>query len=87
MTKCISADCQQPAIPNDAFCPHHRSEMDKAEKETLKAATKVIGRELRQFERLMYIEPPLHSAEIAHRMVWPLKDVRKMLKKFKDDRA
>lgn len=87
MTKCISADCQQPAIPNNAFCPHHRNQMDEAEKETLKAATKVIGRELRQFERLMYIEPPLTVEEMAHRLVWSEKEVRKMLRKFKDHRA
>lgn len=87
MTKCINADCQQPAIPDDAFCPHHREALDKAEKEMLKLASKAIGSELLQFERLMYVEPPLHPVELAHRLVWPLDKVKKMLRKFKDDRA
>lgn len=54
---------------------------------------------MRQFERLMYLEDnvtrdgkleysrPLTVGEIAHRMVWSVKKVRQMLRKFKDDRA
>ena len=86
MTKCLLADCEEEAAVDSPVCIRHKGRLQKAEAETLRAASNSIRNEMRQFERLLYIEPPLHSAEIAHRMVWPLKEVRKMLKKFKDDR-
>lgn len=40
--------------------------------------------ELHQFENLRNLDPPISSDEIAHRIVWPVKEVRWLLKKFKD---
>lgn len=97
--KCIAPDCERPAAPDSALCDLHREKLQKAEKEILRNAGNRIARELRQFERLMYAEDtvtlegvldyprPLTVEDIAHRMVWPEKDVRRMLRKFKDDRA
>lgn len=85
MTKCIVADCTQ-ETNNDALCPRHREKLEAAEREAIGQASRRINAELRQFERLMYIEPQLSVDEIAFRMAWSEKDVRWLLKKFKDDR-
>lgn len=85
--KCIAPDCEWPAIPEDALCAFHREKLQRIEGELLTNATRKIRADMRQFEKLLYVEPPLHSAEIAHRMVMPIKEVRKLLRKFKDDRA
>lgn len=87
VVKCIAPNCEWPAVPDSALCSFHKEQLQKIEDELLKNATRRIKAEMRQFEKLLYIEPPLHSAEIAFRMVWPVKEVRKMLRKFKDDRA
>lgn len=42
--------------------------------------------ELRQFEKLRAVDPPLTCAEIAHRMVWSRRDTRWLLQKFNDRR-
>lgn len=42
--------------------------------------------DLRQFDRLREVNPPLDAAEIAHRMVWPIADVIWLLRKFRDPR-
>lgn len=85
--KCIAPDCGQPAMPEDALCSYHREKLQRIEEDILKEATRWVKLEMRQFERLILEEPPLHSAEIAHRMPWPMKKVRQMLRRFKDDRA
>lgn len=97
--KCIAPNCDWPAIPENALCAYHKEKLQRIEEEILQNAGNKIGRELRQFERLMYAEdtvtlegvleyPRLLTVEdIAFRMVWPTKEVRKMLRKFKDDRA
>lgn len=43
--------------------------------------------DLKQFERLRAIDPPLTADEIAHRIVWPVKDVKWLLKKLRDTRG
>ena len=85
--KCIAPNCEQPAILGNALCAYHREGLQRIEDELLADAGRKIRADMRQFERLILIEPPLHSAEIAHRMPMPMKEVQKMLKKFKDDRA
>lgn len=97
ITRCIAPNCEQPAIPNNALCAFHRERLQRIEDDLLVGATRKIRSEMRQFERLMYTEddvtlegklehPRLLTAEnIAHRMVWPIKKVRQMLHKFKDD--
>lgn len=97
--KCIAPNCQQPAAVESALCSYHKELLKKVEGEILLSATRNIKAEMRQFERLMYLEDdvnqdgkleyqqPLTVEEIAHRMVWPVKKVRQMLRKFKDDRA
>lgn len=85
--KCIAPDCEQPAIPDNALCAYHRELLQRIEDDLLSDAGRKIRADMRQFERLVLIEPPLHSAEIAHRMAVPIKAVRKLLKKFKDERA
>lgn len=87
ITNCIAPDCNDPAIPNHPLCAFHQEKLQRIEDELLADATRKIKLEMRQFERLLYVEPPLHSAEIAFRMAVPIKQVRKMLRKFKDDRA
>lgn len=42
--------------------------------------------EIRQFERLRKIEPPISCAEIAHRMAWTKRNTRWFLTKMKDYR-
>lgn len=42
--------------------------------------------ELRQFERLRALDPPITCAEIAQRMIWTKRDTRWLLKKMKDNR-
>ena len=86
-SKCIAPNCEWPAAPEDALCAFHRERLQRVEDEILTGATRVIKADMRQFERLLYVEPPLHSAEIAHRMVMPIRKVRKLLRQFKDDRA
>ena len=85
--KCIAPNCEWPAAPESALCDYHKEKLQKIEGELLTDATRRIKAEIRQFEKLLYVEPPLHSSEIAFRMVWPIKEVRRMLRKFKDDRG
>ena len=85
--KCIAPNCDWPTAPESALCEFHKEKLQKVENEILTNATRVIKAEMHQFEKLLHIEPPLHSAEIAHRMVMPVKEVKKLLRKFKDDRA
>lgn len=87
ITTCITPNCEKLADYNSALCPEHKGRLQLIENELLANATRKIKAEMRQFEKLLYVEPPLHSAEIAHRMALPIKEVRKLLKKFKDDRA
>lgn len=87
MTKCLAAGCDFETALDSALCPDHKKKLDEAEAQTLRNASNAIRAEMTQFERLMLVEPPLHPAEIAHRMVWSLKKVRQTLRKFKDDRA
>lgn len=84
---CIAPNCKRDAALNSPLCPIHKEELDKIEASILADATRIIRLELRQFERLIYVEPPLHSAEIAYRMAVPMRKVKELLKKFKDDRA
>lgn len=85
--KCIAPNCEWPAVPDHALCAFHKEKLQKIEAELLADAGRKIRADMRQFEKLLYVEPPLHSAEIAHRMVMPIKEVQKLLRKFKDDRA
>lgn len=85
--KCIAPNCPREAALDSALCRMCKEQLDRVEADILKDAGRLIRLELRQFERLLYVEPPLHSAEIAHRMAAPMKKVRALLKKFKDDRA
>lgn len=87
LTKCIAPNCGRLADINSALCLIHKDQLQKIEDELLADARRKIRQELHQFERLIYVEPPLHSAEIAHRMALSMKDVRKLLRRFKDDRA
>lgn len=87
VSKCIAPDCGQPALPEDALCAYHREKLQRIEDELLADAGKKIRADMRQFETLLYVEPPLHSAEMAHRMAAPVREVRKLLHRFKDDRA
>jgi hypothetical protein len=84
---CIAPNCEQPAIPDNALCAYHREKLQRIEDDLIADAGRKIRADMRQFERLILVEPPLHSAEIAHRMPMPIREVRKLLKKFKDDRA
>lgn len=98
-SKCIAPNCSSPVAINSALCILHKERLQRVEDQILHEAGKKIRRELRQFERLMYMEDtvtlagksefprPLTVEDIAHRMVWPMKKVRQMLRKFKDDRA
>lgn len=45
-----------------------------------------IIEDLKQFNRLRAVEPPLSVRDIAYRMVWHVKDVRWLLKKIRDRR-
>lgn len=83
---CIAPDCHQPAIPDDSLCAYHREKLQMIEDDLLADAGRKIRADMKQFERLILIEPPLHSAEIAHRMPLPIKEVRRLLRKFRDDR-
>lgn len=87
ITKCIAPNCDHSAELNSPLCSIHKRQLERTEDSLLSDATRTIRAELRQFERLMYVEPPLHSTEISFRMAEPLKRVRKLLKQFKDDRA
>lgn len=87
MTKCIAPNCELEPALDSALCRIHKEELEKTEADILKDAGRTIRADLRQFERLLYIEPPLSAAEISHRAVMPMKEVRRLLTKFKDDRA
>lgn len=87
ITKCIAPNCEREAALNSPLCLIHKEQLAKTEGNILKDATRWVRLEMRQFERLILVEPPLHSAELAHRMAWPMRKVWQMLKKFKDDRA
>lgn len=85
--KCIAANCEQPAAVGSPLCKWHKDQLQKIEDDILADATRKIRADMRQFERLILVEPQLHSAEIAFRMPMPVKKVRQWLKRFKDDRA
>jgi hypothetical protein len=87
ISKCIAPGCDSEIIPDHALCAFHQEKLQRIEDELLTDATRKIKADMRQFERLLYVEPPLHSAEIAFRMASPIKKVRKLLRQFKDDRA
>lgn len=87
LPKCISPNCEWAAAPDSALCAFHKEKLQRIEDGLLTDATRKIKADMRQFEKLIYVEPPLHSAEIAHRMAMPIKEVRGLLRKFKDDRA
>lgn len=87
LTKCIAPNCDRHAVLGSALCRSHTRQLKQAEDAILTDATRKIRAQVRQFERLSLVEPPLHSAEIAHRMAEPMRVVRGLLKKFKDDRA
>lgn len=87
LTKCIAPNCKREAKLNSPLCDIHDEQLRKTEASLLKDATRSIRSDLRQFERLLYVEPPLHSAELSHRTVLPMREVKKLLKKFRDDRA
>lgn len=87
ITKCIAPNCEREAALNSPLCHIHREQLQRTEVNLLRDAGRMIRSDLRQFERLSYIEPPLHSAEIAFRMAVPIREVRKLLVRFKDDRA
>lgn len=87
LSKCIAPNCEREAALNSPLCFFHKEQLQKTEANLLKDATRWVKLEMRQFERLMLVEPQLHSAEIANRMPWPIKKVRQMLRRFKDDRA
>jgi hypothetical protein len=42
--------------------------------------------DLKQFNRLIAVDPPLTIQDIAFRMAWEVKDVRWLLKKIRDGR-
>lgn len=87
IVKCIAPNCEWDAAIDSSLCFFHKEQLQKAESAILTDATYTIRLKMRQFERLLYVEPPLHSAEIAFRMAEPVREVRRLLKKFKDDRA
>lgn len=43
--------------------------------------------ELKQFDKLVALDPPISSVEIAHRMVWGRRSVRWYLNKIGDKRS
>jgi hypothetical protein len=49
-------------------------------------ADAIMG-ELRQLNSLLDLEPPLSVDEIAHRMAWKPKDLRKLLKMMRITRG
>lgn len=95
--KCINATCEREAALNSPLCRIHKEQLEKAEANILRDATRVIRSEIRQFERLIYhrdnvtldgiSEHPklLTAADIAYRMVWPEKRVCEWLRKFDED--
>lgn len=87
VTICIAPNCERDAALNSPLCSIHKEQLQRAENSILADATRTIRADLRQFERLLYVEPPLHSAELSHRTALPMREVRKLLKRFKDDRA
>lgn len=87
VTTCIAPNCEREAALNSPLCAIHKEQLQRTEADILRDATRHIRADLRQFERLSYVEPPLHSAEIAYRMAVPMREVRKLLKRFRDDRA
>lgn len=87
VTICIAPNCEREIAFGSALCPLHKAQLQRTEDAILKDATRKIRAKVRQFERLALVEPPLHSAEIAFRMAEPMREVRKLLKQFRDDRA
>lgn len=85
--KCIAPNCEREAAIDSALCSYHKQQLQRIEGNILSDATRTIRAELRQFERLLYVEPPLHSAELSHRTALPMREVKKLLKRFRDDRA
>lgn len=85
--KCLAPNCEREAALNSPLCRIHKEQLERTEANILKDATRIIRSELRQFERLILVEPPLHSAELAHRMALPMRKIRKLLKRFRDDRV
>lgn len=97
LAKCIAPSCPRDAAIDSALCFFHKEQLQKAEAEILRTAGNTIKRDLRQFERLIYhrdtvtlegiSEHPrlLSAADIAYRMVWPIKKVHYWLRKFKED--
>lgn len=97
ITKCIAPNCEREISLDSALCRICRDKLRRAEAGILRDAGNTVGRDMRQFEALMYHEddvtlegvldrPRLLTAEdIAHRMVKPVKWVRGWLRKFKDD--
>lgn len=87
VTICIAPNCEREVALNSPLCPAHKTELQRTEDAILTDATRNIRAQVRQFERLSLVEPPLHSAEISFRMAEPMKVVRRLLRRFKDDRA
>jgi hypothetical protein len=59
---------------------------DRADADRILLSAAVIA-DLKQFDKLRRAEPPLSIDDIAHRMAWPKKDVKWLLKKMKDTRS
>lgn len=57
----------------------------KDERDRVLGAPAVIG-ELRQFEKLRALDPPISCAQIAERMIWSRRDTRWLLTKMGDKR-
>lgn len=97
VTICIAPNCEREIALNSPLCSIHKEQLQKTEEAILKDAGATIRRDMRQFERLIYHEDDvtlegvldhprlLTAADIANRMVWPVKKVRQMLKKFRED--
>lgn len=87
VAKCMTQNCEREAAIDSPLCRIHKELLERIEKRILTDATRAIRLKFNQFERLSLIEPPLHSAEIAFRMAESMKEVRGLLKRFKDERA
>jgi len=59
--------------------------IDLSEKDRLLLSAAVIS-ELKQFNKLRQLDPPISAADIAYRMAWTPKDTRWLLRKMKDHR-
>jgi hypothetical protein len=58
----------------------------RLDKEGRYEPSSAVQLDLKQFERLREIDPPLTCAQIAHRMAWTKLQTRKLLRKYKDHR-